>query len=99
MTSRQPASKARIAERYSREWLEQQAVAGFVTIDSDSGSPDDRVFRLPFEYAGILVEEDDSAHVVGIAKVLPEVVHAYRTGGGVAYHRYGPEIRHGQSGI
>lgn len=106
MTSRQLASKARIAERYSREWLEQQAVAGFVTIDSASGSPDDRVFRLPFEYAGILVEEDDSAHVtpfahmvVGIAKVLPEVVHAYRTGGGVAYHMYGPDFRHGQSGI
>jgi hypothetical protein len=32
MTSRKLASEAGIAERYAREWLEEQAVAGFLTF-------------------------------------------------------------------
>ena len=81
-------------------------MAGFLTVEDDIDAATERVFRLPLDYAGILVEDDDPAHVapfahmvVGIARVLPEVVHAYRTGTGVDYHKYGPDFRHGQSGI
>lgn len=108
LNARQLASTAAIAPRYAREWLEQQAVAGFLTVDQPAveDDPDTRTFRLPPEYAGVLVNADDPAHVapfaqmvVGIAGVLPEVVTAYRTGSGVPYEHYGPDFRHGQSGI
>lgn len=108
LSPRQLAKTADIAERYAQEWLEQQAVAGFLTVDQDlpGSSPEDRVYRLPAEYVGVLVNDDDPSHVapfahmiVGIAGALPEVVTAYRTGGGVSYERFGPDFRHGQSGI
>jgi precorrin-6B methylase 2 len=102
------AAAASISPRYAREWLEQQAVAGFLTVEHEapSGNPEERIFRLPAEYAAVLVDEDDASHmapfahmVVGIAGVLPDVANAYRTGEGVDYHRFGPDFRHGQSGI
>ena len=37
--------------------------------------------------------------VVGIASVLDEVADAYRTGGGVPFAHYGPELRAGQGSI
>ena len=100
------AAAAGIDQRYAREWLEQQAVAGMVTVD-DVGLPsDERSYRLPPEHVGVLVDPDDGAHVapfaemvVGIAGALDEVVEAYRSGGGVPYARYGRAFRHGQGGI
>lgn len=40
-----------------------------------------------------------AAMVVGIAGVLDHVTEAYRTGGGVPYHLYGADFRHGQGGV
>jgi SAM-dependent methyltransferase len=106
LSSRGLAAAAGVNQRYAREWLEQQAVAGFITVERDADLAEDRVFRLPQEYAGVLVEESDPSHVapfahmlVGIAGVLPKVVEAYRTGSGVDYHLFGPDFRHGQAGI
>jgi hypothetical protein len=45
------AAAAGIDERYAREWLEQQAAAGFLTAD-------DGVFALPPGAAGVLLDED-----------------------------------------
>ncbi|MDQ3621751.1 MAG: class I SAM-dependent methyltransferase [Verrucomicrobiota bacterium] len=106
LNARELAASAGIAERYAREWLEQQAVAGFLVVDRDAADPHERYYRLPQEYVGVLVEDDDPAHVapfahmvVGIAGTLPAVVEAYRRGTGVDYHQYGADFRHGQSGI
>lgn len=100
------ARAAGIDSRYAREWLEQQAVAAFLVVDEDSLNPGERSFRLPQEYVGVLVEDDDPAHVapfahmiVGIAGMLPQVAQAYREGTGVDYRKYGPDFRHGQAGI
>src|SRR3954454_16260438 len=49
-TPAQLATRAGIDRRYAREWLEQQATSGIVTIDVDpgrDGDPDGRVFSLP----------------------------------------------------
>jgi 2-polyprenyl-3-methyl-5-hydroxy-6-metoxy-1,4-benzoquinol methylase len=106
LNAAQLATAAGINARYAREWLEQQAVAGFLVVDEDSEHADERSFQLPQEYVGVLVEDDDPAHVapfahlvVGIAGVIPQVAQAYRDGTGVSYHKYGPDFRHGQSGI
>ena len=41
------SSHAGIAERYAREWLEQQAVAGVIDVAEDTGVADTRRYRLP----------------------------------------------------
>jgi 2-polyprenyl-3-methyl-5-hydroxy-6-metoxy-1,4-benzoquinol methylase len=55
---------------------------------------------------GVLVDEEHAAHVapfaqmvVGAARTLPEVVAAYRTGGGVPWHRFADDLRKGQAAI
>jgi 2-polyprenyl-3-methyl-5-hydroxy-6-metoxy-1,4-benzoquinol methylase len=100
------AGTAGIHPRYAREWLEQQAVAGLLTVDDPGLPADERRYRLPAEHAGVLTDPDDAAHVapfadmlVGIAGTLDEVVAAYRDGGGVPYSRYGAVFRRGQGDI
>ena len=87
MTAIQLAAAADIHPRYAREWLEQQAVAGLLSVE-DVGQPaDQRIFALPAEHRAALVDVDELAHlaplahmVVGVAGVLDRVVDAYRTG-------------------
>jgi SAM-dependent methyltransferase len=98
------ASRAGIHPRYAREWLEQQAVAGFV--GADGGNAESRRYQLPAAHRGALVDPVDGDHlapfaamIAGIGAVLDDVAEAYRTGGGVPYARYGLDFRHGQGGI
>jgi 2-polyprenyl-3-methyl-5-hydroxy-6-metoxy-1,4-benzoquinol methylase len=105
------AERAGIRPRYAREWLEQQAVAGYLAVATDGDATDGgdagaRRFALPAEHRGALVDPLDGDHlapfagmVVGIAGALDGGVEAYRSGGGVPYVRYGPDFRAGQGGI
>jgi rhodanese-related sulfurtransferase/2-polyprenyl-3-methyl-5-hydroxy-6-metoxy-1,4-benzoquinol methylase len=100
------AARASIAPRYAQEWLEQQAVAGFVTVDTPDADVRARRFQLTDTQRAVFVEADDPAHlspvadmVAGIAGVLDDVADAYRCGTGVPYARYGPHLRDGQGGI
>ncbi|MEX1078799.1 MAG: class I SAM-dependent methyltransferase [Homoserinimonas sp.] len=95
------AAKAGIAERYAREWLEQQAAAGFIDA-SENQDAGEREYWLPDGHVAVLVEERDPYYLLGAGpmlagSILPiaEVVDAYRSGEGVAYERYGTEVRHG----
>jgi SAM-dependent methyltransferase len=95
-----------IAERYAREWLEQQAVAGLIEVEDAAAEPRERRYRLPAEHARVLCEPDDLLHVApfahtiaGIGGVLSQVAKAYRTGGGVPYSAYGEAFRYGQGHI
>ena len=76
---------AGIHPRHAREWLERQAVAGFVTVSGNEEA--DRRFSLPAPHREVLAEPDNPAFlapfgllVVGIAQTLPDVVEAYRAG-------------------
>jgi ubiquinone/menaquinone biosynthesis C-methylase UbiE len=100
------ADAAGIARRYAREWLEQQAVAGVLTVEDVSADAEARRFILPDAHAGVLTDPVALDHlapfarmIVGIASVLDEVVTAYRNGTGVAYARYGADLRTGQAAI
>lgn len=100
------ADRAGIAVRYAREWLEQQAVAGFLVVDQPALPPDERLYRLPDEHVNVLVTEDHPAHLAplaqmaaGIGGALEHVLHAYRNGTGVAYPLFGEAFRKGQAGI
>jgi 2-polyprenyl-3-methyl-5-hydroxy-6-metoxy-1,4-benzoquinol methylase len=104
-----PAELARasgIAERYAREWLEQQAVAGMVVVEQASAAADERRYRLPQDHINVLVTPDHANHVAplaqmvaGIGGALSHVVAAYRGGGGVPYPLFGTAFRKGQAGI
>lgn len=101
-TAHQLAARAGIDERYAREWLEQQAVAGLLDVAADG----ERRYTLPGDHARVLASPDDAAHIApfahmlaGIGGVLGQVVDAYRTGGGVPYSDYGAAFRHGQGHI
>lgn len=100
------ADAAGIDARYAREWLEQQAVAAYLGVDDPHRSADDRHYSIPVSHVAALLSADDPAHVApladmvaGIGAVLPEVVDAYRSGGGVPYRNYGPHFRRGQGAV
>jgi 2-polyprenyl-3-methyl-5-hydroxy-6-metoxy-1,4-benzoquinol methylase len=100
------ARRAGVAERYAREWLEQQAVAGLVDVDDAEAPPELRRYRLDAGHAEVLADAESLAHVApfallsaGIGGALPKVVDAYRTGGGVPYADYGADFRDGQGAI
>jgi SAM-dependent methyltransferase len=88
------AERASVSERYAREWLQQQAVAGVLTLDADGR------FALPAGHAEVLLDGDSLTHfapvgraVVGVAGALPELLEAFRSGGGVPYESYGEDLR------
>ena len=58
VTAAELASSAGIAERYAREWLEQQAVAGVVEVDDAARSADERRFTLSNAHAHVLTDDD-----------------------------------------
>jgi pimeloyl-ACP methyl ester carboxylesterase len=108
LTARGLAERAGVAERYAREWLEQQAVAGLleVTADSRGGTADDREYAMPAAHRPVLLDATDASHVApiadmvaGIGGVLGGLPAAYRSGGGVPYARYGRAFSRGQGGM
>jgi 2-polyprenyl-3-methyl-5-hydroxy-6-metoxy-1,4-benzoquinol methylase len=105
-TASELAEAAGIAPRYAREWLEQQAVAGVLTVDDASADAGARRYTLPEAHVGVVADPVALDHVaplarlvVGIAGVLDDVMDAYRSGGGVPYSRYGSDFRGGQGAI
>ncbi|HET7652251.1 MAG TPA: class I SAM-dependent methyltransferase [Acidimicrobiales bacterium] len=105
-TPPQLATAAGIDSRYAREWLEQQATAGFIAVDADpiDGDPDGRVFSLPVAHQACLLDPDSLACVaplatfaVGAPLVIDELVDVYRRGTGISFGGYGEMIRRAQS--
>lgn len=106
LTASELSREARIAPRYAREWLEQQAVAGVLVVDRLTAAADQRRYRLPNEHVNALVNEEHPNHlaplaqmVAGIGGALEQVVMAYRNGAEVPYPMYGEAFRNGQAGI
>jgi 2-polyprenyl-3-methyl-5-hydroxy-6-metoxy-1,4-benzoquinol methylase len=92
MTSAELARAAGIAERYAREWLEQQATAGVVEVDDVGAPAEARRFTLPNAHAHVLIEDDSEACMKPCAAVVPWVgkaldimVEEFRRGTGAAF--------------
>ncbi|MEX0875057.1 MAG: methyltransferase domain-containing protein [Actinomycetota bacterium] len=92
------ADAAGIHPRYAREWCEQQAVSGILEVDDVAAEPDARRFTLPAEHAEALVDPDSpfsiaplARAVVSAALMLPQLLEAYRTGGGVPWSAFGQD--------
>src|SRR5260370_9437085 len=84
----------------TREWLEQQAVAGIIEVTAGNTDGAKREYRLAPGHAEVLLNPDSLNYLVpivwaipGLAATLPALLQAYRNGGGVPYRAYGTEFR------
>jgi 2-polyprenyl-3-methyl-5-hydroxy-6-metoxy-1,4-benzoquinol methylase len=92
-------------ERYAREWLEQQAVAGILEVDDAAAVAEERRYSIPAGHEEVLLDEESLSYLVPLARyavsfasALPDVSEAFRTGGGVAWTAYGREGLEAQEG-
>ena len=106
LTSSVLASRTRTHERYAREWLEQQAVTGILDVDDARAEAKARRYTLSAGHAEVLTDRDSLNYVAPLARLvagavrpLPEVLGAFRRGGGVPFADYGEDLREGQAAI
>lgn len=88
-------------ERYAREWLEQQAVTGYLEADE---SDSEWRFSIPPGVAEVMTDESSLAFLAPLARMLtacaaqmPKLMNAYRDGGGVGWADFGDDARESQS--
>jgi 2-polyprenyl-3-methyl-5-hydroxy-6-metoxy-1,4-benzoquinol methylase len=87
MTSAALAERTGCAERYLREWLANQAGAGYVDYDATDGT-----FGLTAEQAAVFADPDSPVYLLGAFDTAVSAIDnqsrvqaAFRTGGGVAW--------------
>jgi SAM-dependent methyltransferase len=104
MTSGELAAATASHERYAREWLEHQAVCGYVTVDRLDAAATERRYTLPPAHAEALTEDDSLGFVAPFAKAvaafgnaIDRIADAYRTGGGVSWDDFGDDARTAQA--
>jgi SAM-dependent methyltransferase len=103
LTSGELAARTGTAERYAREWLEQQAVTGILGTDPEVDATHRR-YTLPAAYVGPLTDVLDLGHVapfaratIGFVKQVDLLLDAFRTGGGVSWAEHGADAREAQA--
>ncbi len=105
-TSTSLAQHTGTSERYVREWLEQQTVAGILEVQDAAAASSERRYHLPAGHAEVLVEKDSLNYLAPLAQLavgavhpIGSVVEAFQNGGGVPFADYGEDLRDGQAGI
>jgi 2-polyprenyl-3-methyl-5-hydroxy-6-metoxy-1,4-benzoquinol methylase len=106
LTAPELAGHSGADERYTREWLEQQAVTGFLEVDDVGAEAEARRYHLAPGHGEVLLDTDSLRYVGPLARMLtsaatrmPEILEAYRTGGGVPWHAFGSDMRESQGDI
>jgi SAM-dependent methyltransferase len=101
-TPRELAARTGTDERYVREWLEQQSVAGFLYVDDPAADAGRRHYRIPGAHLPALVAEEDLSYLtplatltIGVLGPVEDLIEAYRSGAGVPYDSYGADTREG----
>ena len=99
-TAQELAARAGVAERYAREWLEQQTTARIIVADVER---DPVTFTLPTGHAEVLLDVDSLSYagasvsqLYSITNAFDRVVEAFRTGDGIPYDAFGPDNIEGQ---
>ena len=105
-TAGEMAASTGTGERYVRERLEQQTVAGILAVENPEADPEARRFCLPEGHAEVLTDRDSLNYLaplaqiaVGAVRPIDDLLAAFRTGGGVPYEDYGADLRQGQAGM
>lgn len=93
-TSAELAARAGVAERYAREWLEQQAVTGILRADDGAG-PGERRFTFPDALVAVLLDPLSPAYLAPAAgmaaragQVFDTLLGVYRNGAGLPWSAY-----------
>src|SRR3954453_3779786 len=88
LTPEELAQRTGTAERYIREWLNNQAAGGYVEYDPETGR-----YVLPPEQALALTDESSPAYIPGFFQIAvgsvldsPRITGVVRTGGGIGWH-------------
>ena len=99
MTPSELAKETGIFERYAREWLEQQATAGILTVDDVSAEPDERRYALPPGHIEPLLDPESPYSIapfcksfVAVSGAMPDIASAFRSGGLVPWSSYGRDM-------
>jgi 2-polyprenyl-3-methyl-5-hydroxy-6-metoxy-1,4-benzoquinol methylase len=86
-TSAELAKRAKVDERYLREWLSHQAASNYLAYDPATGK-----FSMPAEQAMVFANEESPVYMMGgfdlMAAMLdnqPKVQAAFKSGAGVAW--------------
>lgn len=100
------AAASRTAPRYTREWLEQQAVTGLLEVLDPGQEPDARRYRLRPGVAEVLADPDQLTYLAPLARQLaaaarhlPSLVEAYRSGAGVPWAAHGADMRESEADL
>ena len=106
LTPGELAAQSGATERYAREWLEQQAASGLLTVLEPANSEEPRRFQLSGAAAEVLTDESSLSYLAPLARFigaaaaqLPALAEAYRAGGGVSWAQFGPDARTGQANM
>lgn len=107
-----PATPAELAAatgthpRYVREWLEHQAVGAVLEVEDASADPEQRRYSLPAAHAEVLLDRDSLNFVGPLARILPataavmpDLLAAYRGGGGVPWSAFGTDALEAQADL
>ncbi len=94
VSSAELAERAGLHERYVREWLRAMVAAEYIEYDPQTG----RYLMTP-EQAAVLADEDSPYFLGGGFQMTapsiyntPQVIEAFRSGGGVPYHEMSEDI-------
>ena len=98
------AARTDCDERYCREWLEMQASFGTLTVEEAADGSAGRRYTLPPGPAEVLTDETSLSFLAPLARMigsvgpqLPQLLTAYRSGGGVSWDQFGDDARFAQS--
>src|SRR5690606_35756419 len=98
VTSHQLAQKTETAERYVREWLNNQAAGGYVQYFAA-----DDTFEMPPEHAMVLANTESPFYLVpGMVEGIPslwadeeKVIEAFKSGKGIGWHEHDHRLFYG----
>lgn len=101
MSSIEFASRTGCDERYAREWLNSQVVAGYLVYRDES-----ETYELPAEHEPVLVDENSPLFLSGAFEIpaamwadQERTLEAFRTGNGISWGEHDARLYHGIAGI
>jgi 2-polyprenyl-3-methyl-5-hydroxy-6-metoxy-1,4-benzoquinol methylase len=90
MSSAEVATRAGVAERSVREWMRNQAAAGYISYD-----PEADTYELPPEQAAALADEESPFYLLGAFELIAslyadeeKILEAFRSGEGMGWHEH-----------
>lgn len=76
-TSVELAARSGTSERYAREWLEQQAVTGFLSVDELTTDAKERRYAIPDAFVELLTDRTSLSYVTPMARIFAGAVRPF----------------------